>query len=143
MQSPAALVELFRARGLKITPQRGLVFEVLERNPGHLSAEAIWSEVRNVMPTVSLKTVYGILHELASVGEIQEVDLGMGSIRFDPNTTAHHHLVCDVCGSIQDLPSSLGAAEVAAAAGQGFEIASLQIIIRGTCAECRGARGRG
>ena len=47
------------------------------------------------MATISLKTVYQTLHDLAELGEITSLDVGTGRTRFDPNVDhPHHHLVC-------------------------------------------------
>ena len=47
------------------------------------------------METISLKTVYQTLHDLAELGEIASLDVGTGMTRFDPNVDdPHHHLVC-------------------------------------------------
>ena len=56
------------------------------------------------METISLKTVYQTLHDLAELGEIAALDLGTGMTRFDPNVDhPHHHLVCRQCGRVRDL----------------------------------------
>ena len=47
--------------------------------------------------------MYQTLNDLAAMGELQQLDLGTGSARFDPNVDAHHHLVCDACGEVRDL----------------------------------------
>src|SRR3546814_14252930 len=60
------------------------------------------------MPTISLRTVYQTLNDLAAMGELNALDLGTGSTRFDPTVEPHHHMVCDSCGRIvavhADLP---------------------------------------
>ncbi len=55
------------------------------------------------MPTISLRTVYQTLNDLAAMGELVQLELGTGSARFDPNLDAHHHLVCDRCGKVLDV----------------------------------------
>ena len=56
------------------------------------------------MATISLKTVYQTLYELADLGEVAALNLGTGTVRFDPNVdAAHHHLVCRSCGKVRDL----------------------------------------
>ena len=55
------------------------------------------------MPTISLRTVYQTLNDLAAMGELRQLDLGTGSARFDPNLDAHHHLVCERCGKVVDV----------------------------------------
>jgi len=136
MRSPAALADAFRSSGRKLTPQRERIFRVLHENPTHPTAESVHAEVVVDMPSVSLRTVYATLHELAEMGELVQLDLGTGSARFDPNVSDHHHLVCESCGSVSDIdldvPAFAGAAERAA----GFQVCATQVVLRGRCARC-------
>ena len=141
MKSADEVAARFRAEGRKITPQRQRVFEVLENNREHPTAEAIWDRVRGGMPGISLKTVYQTLHELTELGEIQVLDLGTGYARFDPNLDTHHHLVCDECGRVQDLYADYTDVRVPRGAGRGYRISSTEITFRGQCPECAAARG--
>jgi len=136
VKSPAELTELFRAQGLKVTPQRQCIFRALHDNPSHPSAESVYAEVAREMPTISLRTVYQTLNDLASMGELVQLDLGTGSARFDPNLDAHHHLVCDRCGKVLDVQVDASSVRVPSARRRGFTIDSTQIVFRGTCAEC-------
>lgn len=128
---------MFRDRGLKVTPQRECIFDVLWRAEAHPSAEAVYAEARNRMPTMSLKTVYQTLNDLAAMGEIQQLDLGTGSTRFDPNIDSHHHLVCTRCGTVRDLYADYSMIEVPSGAGQGFTVGSAEVVFRGLCPECQ------
>lgn len=136
MKSPAELTALFRARGLKVTPQRQCIFRALAGTDVHPSAEAVYAAVAGEMPTISLRTVYQTLNDLAAMGELQQLDLGTGSARFDPNLDSHHHLVCVVCGKVSDLYADFGEVRVPPGAGGGFRVASTEIIFRGRCDEC-------
>lgn len=146
MKSPQELTARFRTEGRKVTPQRQRIFEALHGNTDHPTAEAVWDRVRADLPTVSLKTVYQTLHELAALGELQSFDLGTGSARFDPNVENHHHLVCTVCGEVHDVEADFTGVRVPSGADHGFEVSSTEIVFRGTCPRCaapkRGRRGR-
>jgi Fe2+ or Zn2+ uptake regulation protein len=132
------LTDLFRARGRKVTPQRQRIFRALHGNEGHPSAEMVYDEVRAEMSTISLKTVYQTLHELAEMGEIAALDLGTGMVRFDPNVeTPHHHLVCRSCGKVRDLFVSIDGLEVDPLDALGYEVASAEVVFRGRCDRCR------
>ena len=135
MKSPAELTELFRARGLKVTPQRQCIFRVLHQSLVHPTAEAVYAEASAEMPTISLKTVYQTLNDLAAMGEIQQLDLGTGSSRFDPNTDGHHHVVCTRCGKVRDLYVT-PRVRVPADQLDGFTIDSTEVVLRGVCDAC-------
>ncbi|MBO0730146.1 MAG: transcriptional repressor [Acidimicrobiaceae bacterium] len=136
MKPPAEMAQLFRAKGLKVTPQRECIFGVLYEALTHPTAEAVFAEVHKQMPSVSLKTVYQTLHDLAGMGEIQQFDLGTGSTRFDPNVDAHHHLVCTSCGTVRDLYADL-ALHIPDDQRHGFSVGSAEVVFRGVCSDCR------
>ncbi|MBK5223523.1 MAG: transcriptional repressor [Acidimicrobiia bacterium] len=141
MKSPDELTDIFRARGLKVTPQRQLIFRVLHDELRHATAEAVHARASRDMPTMSLRTVYQTLNDLAAMGEIVQLDLGTGSSRFDTNLDAHQHLVCAECGSVRDIVVDSADIELAEATLEGFAVSSTDIVFRGRCASCAaGAR---
>ena len=92
------------------------------------------------METISLKTVYQTLHDLAELGEIASLDVGTGMTRFDPNVDdPHHHLVCRQCGSVRDLVADFPDLRSPTGADLGFEVGSAEIVFRGLCPDCRSA----
>jgi Fe2+ or Zn2+ uptake regulation protein len=88
------------------------------------------------LPTISLRTVYQSLNDLAALGELSALDLGTGSIRFDPTLEPHHHLVCETCGAIEDLHHDFPGVVLPAPAAEEFEVNSTEIVFRGRCASC-------
>jgi Fe2+ or Zn2+ uptake regulation protein len=135
VRSPTELTELFRERGFKVTPQRQCIFRLLHGNEAHPTAESVYAAASAEMPTISLKTVYSTLNDLAAMGEIQQLDLGTGSTRFDPNIDGHHHLVCTRCGKVRDV---YAAARVRVPAEQlgGFTVDTTEVVLRGLCDDC-------
>src|SRR5690606_38279673 len=83
-----------------------------------------------------LRTVYQTLNDLAAMGEIQAIDLGTGSIRFDPHPGPHHHLVCDEGGRGQDVEAELPGVTGPDADAPGFGARSPEIIVRRRCQAC-------
>lgn len=136
MRSPEELTEVFHQRGLKVTPQRQLVFRLLHDSETHPTAEAVYQLAVAVMPTMSLRTVYQTLNDLAAMGEIHALDLGTGSSRFDPNVDTHHHLVCVRCGRVRDVYADAGAVALPDAGEHDFTIEATEIVFRGHCRDC-------
>jgi Fe2+ or Zn2+ uptake regulation protein len=140
VQSVEALTQQFRARGLKVTPQRQSIFRALSSASDHPTAESVYAAVSAEMPTISLRTVYQTLNDLAAMGELSALDVGTGSTRFDPNLEPHHHLVCDVCGRVDDLHADFpGVAVPRRPETRGFEVTATEIVFRGRCATCAAA----
>ena len=137
VRSPAELSTAFRERGLKVTPQRQLLFRVLHGNMTHPTAEALFATASELMPGISLRTVYQTLNDLAAMGELQQLELGTGSARFDPTVDPHHHLVCEACGRVSDLHAEFTDVRVPAGAGAGFQVSSTEVVFRGRCRECQ------
>ena len=138
MRAPDELTELFRSSGRKVTPQRQCIFRALQGDVNHPSAEQVYDRVRAEMETISLRTVYQTLYELAELGEVAALDLGTGQARFDPNVeAAHHHLVCRECGKVRDLHVEFDGLEVPADADQGYDVRTAEVIFRGLCVDCR------
>ncbi|MCU0261526.1 MAG: transcriptional repressor [Ilumatobacteraceae bacterium] len=135
MRTPTELTEAFRARGLKVTPQRQLLFRLLHGNTQHPTAEALFATASAEMPGISLRTVYQTLADLASMGELQQVAFGSGPTRFDPNVDEHHHVVCDRCGAVRDVWVD-GIADLRMAPLDGFEPSVTEIVLHGRCAAC-------
>jgi Fe2+ or Zn2+ uptake regulation protein len=137
VKTPTELALLFRASGLKVTPQRECIFRVLHGNDVHPTAESVYAAATAAMPSISLKTVYQTLNDLAQMGEIQHLDFGTGSSRFDPNIEPHHHLVCIRCGKVRDLSADFTGVHVPQGKRHGFLVGSPDVVFRGLCEICR------
>ena len=139
VRAPEELTTAFRAAGLKITPQRQLLFTLLHGNTVHPSAEALHAVASAAMPGISLRTVYQTLSDLAAMGELQVLDLGAGPSRFDPNVDDHHHAVCTVCGEVRDVYIGSAATLTSPSAIDGldgFVVESASIVLDGRCRAC-------
>jgi Fe2+ or Zn2+ uptake regulation protein len=140
VKSPDELTEIFRAKGLKMTPQRQCIFGVLHRLAGeHPTAEAVHAAVVVELPTVSLKTVYQTLNDLSAMGELHHIDVGTGPSRFDTNLDLHQHLVCDSCGGVWDVYADFTEVRVPVAFAGDFRVSSTDIVFRGQCRRCLAA----
>ncbi|TMA43004.1 MAG: transcriptional repressor [Deltaproteobacteria bacterium] len=102
----------------------------------HPSADRIFARVREVMPTISLGTVYRNLHRLAADGCIGIVHLGDRLARFDPTPGGHDHFVCEQCGRIEDLPATPLDLEANAARQAGHQVTGHALVLYGRCREC-------
>lgn len=134
LQSDSATLQL-RQAGLRLTPQRRAVIEVLAGDTTHPLADDIARRVADRVPGISLSTVYKTLHEFASIGLVRELDLP-GAMRFDADVSEHLHLVCDGCGAVVDIPSSVALESALAEATCGLKVSAVDITLRGSCAAC-------
>ena len=119
-----------------MTPQRQAIFRALTHATQHPTAEGVYAAVSTELPTISLRTVYQTLNDLSAMGELSVLNLGTGSTRFDPNLEPHHHLVCDVCGRIEDLRHEFPGVLLPAQVVERFEVGATEIVFRGHCTDC-------
>lgn len=128
-----------RDRGWRLTPQRRVVAEVLAGDHVHLTAEAVYIRAQQLLPEISLATVYNALNELVDMGEVLEISTGDRPKRYDPNATAaHHHLYCVGCGDLRDVnPRGTDALSLAPSQQHGYELLDVDIVFRGRCPDCR------
>ncbi len=138
MKSAEHLTRIFRQHGLRITPQRRLIFEILSDDASHPSVETIYQRVLQVMPDVSQATVYNTLHELVALGELAEVTgTAEKSQRYDTKTIHHHHLYCTRCHQIIDIEGDFGGLALPDEKAAGFKIENSQVTFYGVCPDCQ------
>ena len=77
---------------------------------------------------------------MSDAGQIRELRNGSSFSRFDARIDEHYHLVCKVCGAIEDAPLAVDAELNERARDlKGFKVESHQIDFIGVCAGCRSA----
>lgn len=130
-----------RARGLRWTPQRRILVEVLSQADGHVTGAELVERCRAVDATTIPSTVYrtlDVLEELGVLSHSHGVD-GREEFHVLP-VDEHGHLYCRRCGGSWDLAaddadvrSTLDAFEDE----RGFTIDVSHLTLIGRCAECR------
>jgi Fe2+ or Zn2+ uptake regulation protein len=131
------LCEILRERGLKVTPQRRLIFDALYDSPDHPSADDIYNAVKEAMPDMSLATVYHTINDLVTMGELVELNLGEGKSRYDPLTSQHLHLVCLGCRKVRDIPRDLDCVQLLPEEMNGYQIERCDVVFYGHCPDCQ------
>jgi len=130
--------EQFKAKGLKLTPQRCAIYEMLTVRTDHPTAEDIYRTVKRAYPMISPNTVYYTLSTLKEAGLIAEVNVGHEHARFDANMDRHHHLICISCQEINDLyDKALDRLAVSVESGLQYTILGHRVEFYGYCKRCR------
>jgi Fur family peroxide stress response transcriptional regulator len=133
---------------MKITPQRRLIFKALEGKTTHPTADEIYREVKDIIPDISVATVYKTLNELVKLGLLLELKHDGEQSRFDPRTDQHSHLMCIgtrtnekgrvvACGRLEDVSTSFPQLTVPAEEQRGFQVAYNEVIFYGYCPDCQ------
>ncbi|OGP14351.1 MAG: transcriptional repressor [Deltaproteobacteria bacterium GWA2_54_12] len=132
------IVRKYRGKGFKLTPQRIAILKFLEGNTNHPTADDIYTEIKKKYPTVSFATVYNTVQALRDRGELLEITIDPERKHFDPNPSAHHHIMCTGCGKIGDVffdySESLGLPEEVT---REFAVTGNHIDFYGVCTRCR------
>ena len=103
-----SLIEELQGRNIRMTPQRAIIFEVIENLRGHFTVEEIFREVQRVNPYVSLATVYRTLELLQELKLVNQTNFGRSQTYFALREHgSHHHIVCTACGRIEEFPNDL------------------------------------
>ena len=143
--SPAAEVswdevrERLHERGLRWTPQRRLLVEVLADTDGHITGSELVERCRAQDPEVTPSTVYRTLDVLEDVGLIRHAHGLDGREEFHVRPAREHgHLHCTVCHGAweigaEDVTSLVDDFETA----RGFKVDLGHLSVVGVCRDCR------
>jgi Fur family peroxide stress response transcriptional regulator len=96
-------VRILVEKGLKVTPQRIAVLDILLNLNTHPTADTITEYIRLNYPHVPIGTVYKILEVFVKYGLVNRVKTENGIIRYDPVTENHHHLYYSDSEQIEDF----------------------------------------
>ena len=133
------LIDTVKAQGMRMTPQRAIIFDAIEKLEGHITAEDIFAEVQQVNPYINLATIYRTLELLQELDLITPTNLGQNQTYFAlKGHCSHHHLVCQACGAIEEFHDDvLEPVRVTLAEKYGFEAHTDHISIFGICQACQ------
>src|SRR5437899_12567479 len=134
----ADLDRTLRERGYRLTPQRQMVLEAVN-TLRHGTPEEIGAEVQKTASGVNISTVYRTLELLEELGLVTHTHLGHGAPTYhSANDPDHLHLVCRMCGGIEETaPAVLDEVVGRIAREHGFAVDVGHFAIFGTCAGCR------
>jgi len=122
-------------KGFKRTPQRLAILDYLEGNTSHPSAEDIYKAVGKMNPSLSFATVYNTVNTLVQAGAIRELTIDPDRKRYDPDTSAHHHLICQQCRNVFDIMEHIPV-DIPRGMAKDFTVTGCHIEFYGECAAC-------
>lgn len=133
--------EMLRSKGLKVTPQRIAILNMLMSTKEHPTAEAIFKALEPTNPTMSLATVYKTLDSFTELGLVQELSIDGESLHYDYTTEFHPHIICRKCGSVIDVDidvtNELNEIVNKITASTSHNIDKEQLFFYGICEKCR------
>lgn len=130
-------IDRCRKQGLKVTPQRLAIYNLLMESTDHPSADWIYRKITTTWPTISFDTVNRTLLTFAEIGVIEMVESYSLSRRFDSQVSNHHHLHCIKCGQIIDFcDSSFDELQLPEHIAGTFTVTGKRMVISGICSDC-------
>jgi len=125
-------------KGHKITKVRRGVIKIFSDVSIPLSANQIEQRLSKVDININKATIYRELQFLLKNGFLVEVYLHPSEVSYESSELKHHHhLVCDRCGSIDNVTNCLAAElEEEIYKKKGFRIKKHTLEFYGTCAKC-------
>jgi Fur family transcriptional regulator, ferric uptake regulator len=99
-------IETIRTSGGRVTVDRRAVVEALDQSSDHLTVEQLAEAVWAIHPDINLATIYRTLELLERLDIAFHVHLGHGPSRWHLADQVHHHLVCDSCNAVIEIPDS-------------------------------------
>jgi len=99
---PKPIAQRLSACGLRPTAQRETVYQVLLSKRDHPTADEVFARVKDVMPTISLATVYNCLEALVHHELVRAVNFERLPTCYCPNLRPHAHFH-DEAGSTLDI----------------------------------------
>lgn len=136
------IINNFRAKGYRITPQREQILELFLELPegDHLSAEEMQVILHNKSTKISLATLYRTLNFLSVNGLLRELDFGEDHKHYELTANNyHHHLICNKCGVTIEFNNEkvINLAQNVAEEQNGFKVTDYQLKIFGLCKICQ------
>jgi Fur family transcriptional regulator, ferric uptake regulator len=145
--SLAATRDTLKQRGIRLTRQRQLLLDLIDKSGKHLDAESLYQMAQQRDPKLNRVTVYRTLKLLKEGGLVDELDL----MHFDGDQhyyetrtkQEHAHIVCLRCGKVEEFFGDvLQRLRRQIEATFGFQIVIARSEIGGYCAHCQVLRAQ-
>ena len=135
------VADRLRARGLRWTPQRATVIEVLAQVDDHITASDLVDRCRSRDPSTIPSTVHRTLDVLEELGLVRHGHAADGREEFHVLPAGEHgHLHCSACSATWEIdPSAAAAVADVLRSREGFELEVGHVTLVGRCRTCADA----
>jgi Fur family ferric uptake transcriptional regulator len=131
-----------KQRGVRLTRQRRLLLELIDRSGLHLDAESLFQMAKEKDPKLNRVTVYRTLKLLKQGGLVDELDLAHfeGDQHYYETRMKqeHAHIICLRCGRVEEFfGEELRKLRAQVESQFGFEIMFARTEVGGYCSHCQ------
>ncbi|MNW29032.1 Transcriptional regulator PerR [compost metagenome] len=130
-------------KSLNLTIQRQAVYDVVRESHDHPTAAEVMERLNERGYNLAYGTVYNSLRYLSDKELIRELKLGDTASRYDGLMDDHQHVICQVCGRVDEVMSRVPDAWMKQVAVEtGYDVAHAHVVFGGVCPECQSKRIR-
>jgi Fur family ferric uptake transcriptional regulator len=121
---PQSIIERCEAQGMRLTGQRRVIAQVLERADDHPDVEELHARAARVDPGISIATVYRTVKLFEEAGILERHEFRDGRARYEDAERDHHdHLIDMNSGDvIEFVDPDIEALQVRIAARLGYRL---------------------
>lgn len=135
------VLDQFKAKRIRLTPQRRILISTIQEATTHLDAASLLKQARERDPRIDRATVYRTIELLKKLGMINELDLmhlNGEKHYYEVKTHQDHlHLACFDCGEILEFATpAFEQLKQEIAAANRFEIQVIRLEVGGLCDSC-------
>ena len=136
-----------KRRGVRLTRQRQILLELIDRSGLHLDAERLYQLAREKDSKINRVTVYRTLKMLKDTGLVDELDLmhwSGGQHYYETRMKqAHAHIICLRCGKVEEFfGDPLQRIQRQVESHFGFEVVIARTEVGGYCPHCQTLRAQ-
>jgi Fur family ferric uptake transcriptional regulator len=136
-----------REKGLRLTRQRQILLDLIDKSGEHLDAERLYEMARAIDPKLNRVTVYRTLKMLKHGGLVDELDLmhveGDQHYYETRMKGEHAHIICLRCGRVEEyFGEPLQNLKQQVQAVFGFQIVIQRTEVGGYCSHCQSLRAQ-
>jgi Fur family ferric uptake transcriptional regulator len=147
MPALASARNAFTGRSVRLTRQRKILLDLLDKTGLHLDAESLYQLAREQDPKLNRVTVYRTLKLLKAGGLVDELDLmhqaGEQHYYETRRKQEHAHVVCMDCGKVEEFfGEPLQRLRKQIEAHFGFQVLLARTEVGGYCSHCQTLRAR-
>lgn len=132
------LAHELRVKGLRATKARLAMLELFSNAQKPLDADSIKKSLDKKDVSADIATIYRFLNTFIDEGILYKIEFGEGKYRYELATLPHHHhLVCNNCGTVEDVQVDEKNFTAKVESASNFKIDHHHLEFFGTCHSCQ------
>ncbi|MEJ7605520.1 MAG: transcriptional repressor [Bryobacteraceae bacterium] len=145
--SSEGIQDSLRQRGVRLTRQRQILLDLIDKSGQHLDAERLFAMAKEKDPKLNRVTVYRTLKMLKAGGFVDELDLmhiGGDQHFYETRMKQEHaHIICLRCGKVEEFfGEPLQKLRKQVELHFGFQVLLARTEVGGYCSHCQVLRDK-